>query len=95
MNRTPARQSRRAFLISKIQKRKVVAMSKIIKTGKPITATVVTIPPTTAPHVTTKRIGGTTYQVVVHFSKTSKETISDKISRIIQRETFIGKAAGQ
>lgn len=42
-----------------------------------------------------KRIGGTTYQVSVHFSKTSKETISDKITRLIQNETENGKAVGQ
>ena len=34
----------------------------------------------------TKKIGGTTYQVNVHFSKTSKETITDKILRLIKRE---------
>ena len=35
----------------------------------------------------TKRIGSTTYKVSVHFSKTSKETIDDKIIRLIARET--------
>ena len=68
-------------------------MSKIIKTGEPIMATVATMPPTTTRTIT-KRIGGTTYEVVVHFSKTSTETISDKITRLIGRESFIGKAAG-
>ena len=34
----------------------------------------------------TKKIGGTTYQVHVHFSKTSKETLTDKILRLIRRE---------
>ena len=29
----------------------------------------------------TKRIGSTTYKVSVHFSKTSKETMGDKIVR--------------
>jgi len=33
-----------------------------------------------------KRIGSTTYVVSVHFSKTSKETIEDKILRLIERE---------
>jgi hypothetical protein len=34
----------------------------------------------------TKRIGQTTYKVNVHFSETSKETMSDKIIRLIQNE---------
>jgi hypothetical protein len=34
----------------------------------------------------TKRIGSTTYKVNVHFSETSKETMSDKIIRLIERE---------
>lgn len=34
----------------------------------------------------TQRIGQTTYKVNVHFSETSKETIGDKIIRIIENE---------
>ena len=34
----------------------------------------------------TEKIGATTYEVTVHFSKTSKETISDKIQRLIQHD---------
>lgn len=41
----------------------------------------------------TQKIGKTTYVVGVHFSKTSKETINDKIERLIlndlQREKYI------
>ena len=33
-----------------------------------------------------KRIGSTTYQVSVYFSETSKETLEDKILRLIERE---------
>jgi hypothetical protein len=33
-----------------------------------------------------KQIGKTTYKVKVHFSKTSKETMSDKIKRMLQNE---------
>jgi len=33
-----------------------------------------------------KRIGSTTYVVSVHFSKTSKETMEDKILRLMERE---------
>ena len=34
----------------------------------------------------TKKIGSTTYKVSVHFSRTSKETVDDKIIRMIQNE---------
>jgi len=34
----------------------------------------------------TKRIGSTTYKVSVHFSETSKETMGDKIVRLIKSE---------
>jgi hypothetical protein len=34
----------------------------------------------------TKRIGQTTYKVNVHFSETSKETMSDKVVRLIRNE---------
>ena len=34
----------------------------------------------------TKRIGNTTYKVSVHFSGTSKETVNDKIFRLIQND---------
>jgi hypothetical protein len=33
-----------------------------------------------------KRIGNTTYKVNVHFSTTSKETMDDKIMRLIQND---------
>ena len=36
-----------------------------------------------APPVMIKKIGNTTYQVKIHFSTTSKETMSDKIKRLI------------
>ena len=45
----------------------------------------------TAPAIMQKRIGTTTYQVAVHFSKTSKETIKDKIMRLIKNDTANGK----
>jgi hypothetical protein len=37
------------------------------------------------PHLL-KKIGSTTYEVSIYFSKTSKETISDKILRLIKTE---------
>jgi hypothetical protein len=40
----------------------------------------------------TKRIGSTTYRVRVHFSETSKETMNDKIMRLIKNDS-VGKAA--
>ena len=33
-----------------------------------------------------KRIGSTTYMVSVYFSKTSRETMEEKILRLIERE---------
>ena len=42
----------------------------------------------------TKRIGSTNYRVNVHFSKTSRETINDKVLRLIKNDTN-GKAAGK
>jgi hypothetical protein len=39
------------------------------------------------PPTLTKRIGGTTYQVKVHFSKKSKETMDEKIKRMIEQES--------
>lgn len=36
-----------------------------------------------------KRIGNTLYQVNVHFSETSKETLTDKILRLIRNEKLV------
>lgn len=33
-----------------------------------------------------KRIGSTTYRVNVHFSSTSKDTMQDKLLRLMERE---------
>ena len=45
------------------------------------------------PSAFTKRIGSTTYNVSVHFSKTSKETMNDKIIRLIRNDDTIGRTA--
>jgi hypothetical protein len=37
-----------------------------------------------------KRIGSTTIEVTVHFSNTSKETLEDKLLRMIEREVSDG-----
>ncbi len=39
-----------------------------------------------------KRVGSTVYHVKVHFSQTSKETVQDKILRLIRNDTPDGKA---
>lgn len=39
------------------------------------------------PRSFTKRIGSTNYRVSVHFSKTSRETMNDKILRLIKNDT--------
>ena len=45
------------------------------------------------PVIMLKRIGSTTYQVAVHFSQTSRETMNDKVTRLINRE-LESEAAG-
>jgi hypothetical protein len=44
-------------------------------------------PPTRETGIFTKRIGSTNYQVSVHFSKTSRETMNEKIMRLIKNDT--------
>ncbi|MDR2560088.1 MAG: transposon-encoded TnpW family protein [Oscillospiraceae bacterium] len=34
----------------------------------------------------TRKINGIIYEVTIHFSKTSRETMNDKISRLIRNE---------
>jgi hypothetical protein len=45
--------------------------------------------PPDKPAVMLKRIGTTTYHVSVHLSATSKETMGDKITRMIRNETVV------
>ncbi len=42
--------------------------------------------PNAEPPALVKQIGKTTYKVRVHFSKTSRETMSDKIKRLLRYE---------
>ncbi len=42
----------------------------------------------------TRRIGSTVYRVGVHFSRTSKETLNDKITRLAKNDVS-GRAANQ
>jgi len=42
--------------------------------------------PKTEPAILTRKIGSTTYKIVVHFSEGSSETIDDKVLRLIKRE---------
>ena len=52
-----------------------------MNTGKTSTTATEAKPPNIV-----KRIGNTTYKVNVHFSTTSKETMGDKIMRLIQND---------
>ena len=66
-------------------------LSKSITTEDKDIASVMTPASDTAsqpdkPVIMLKRIGSTTYTVAVHFSETSKETMDDKIVRLIKRE---------
>ena len=45
-----------------------------------------TIERTDNPLRITKRIGSTTYKVSVHFSRTSRETMDDKLIRLIEKD---------
>ena len=38
------------------------------------------------PHKILKRIGSTNYEVSIHFSQTSKETVEDKLLRLMLRD---------
>jgi len=51
-------------------------------------------PPPRESGVFTKRIGSTNYRVNVHFSNTSRETMNEKIIRLIKNDAS-GKAAGK
>lgn len=55
--------------------------TRTMQTADPVPASA----PEDAPALV-KKIGRTTYVVSVHFSKTSTETMSDKIKRMIKRE---------
>ena len=37
-------------------------------------------------HILRRRIGSTTYNVGVHFSRTSRETLEDKILRLVRND---------
>ena len=39
----------------------------------------------------TKRLGSTTYHVVVHFNPDTKDTAGEKIARLVRNETMTGK----
>ena len=40
------------------------------------------------PAIMVKRIGSTTFRVIVHFSDTSRETVNDKILRLVKNEVI-------
>ena len=44
------------------------------------------VPETDTPPCVRKTIGRTTYVVKVHFSETAKETLEDKIKRLLREE---------
>jgi hypothetical protein len=51
-----------------------------------VTKTAVTMPAEAEPLILRKRIGSTTFLVTVRFSQTSKETMEDKLLRLIESE---------
>ena len=42
-----------------------------------------------------RRLGSTTYHVVVHFNPDTKDSASEKIARLVRNESAAGKAATQ
>ena len=48
---------------------------------------------TQEPYRFTKRIGSTNYKIAVHLSKSSRETMDDKIIRLIKNEAVSGRVA--
>ena len=42
-----------------------------------------------------RRIGSTNYRIAIHFSETSRETMDEKIIRLVKNESALGKAAGE
>jgi hypothetical protein len=44
------------------------------------------------PYRFTKRLGSTVYEVNVHFNQDAKETMNDKIMRLVRNEAARGKA---
>ena len=42
-----------------------------------------------------RKIGSTEYEVTIYFSRTSRETISDKIKRLIKNDMNINRKAVQ
>ena len=42
----------------------------------------------TGPFIMRRTISSTAYEVVVHFSETSRETLTDKILRLIRNEAW-------
>ena len=51
-----------------------------------VTAQAETVSAPAAPPEFKKKIGGTTYVVAVYFSRTSAETLEDKLLRLIESE---------
>ena len=59
----------------------------LFMSNKKITEDTTTAAPAKDAPALVKKIGRTTYIVRVHFSKTSRETMSDKIKRMLKNET--------
>ena len=65
-----------------VGKERIIIMNTINETNATRTADGGRIPEMT------KKVGNTTYEVHIHFSETSKETMTDKILRLIRNEAL-------
>ena len=52
-----------------------------------LTSTPAAVSPLTAKPDLVKNIGGTTFDIHIHFSETSRETFTDKVVRLIQNDS--------
>jgi uncharacterized protein YajQ (UPF0234 family) len=65
-------------------------MSKTNQTTQKAQRTNITITGKTITPQITRTIGGTTYRVSIYFSQTAKESMGDKIVRLIKSEALAG-----
>jgi len=60
-----------------------------MRTNTPTTATTTATPPRESRTIT-RRIGSTDFEIAVFFSETNKETLNDKLRRLIKSEAGKG-----
>jgi hypothetical protein len=77
------------------ESQKIFKMGGLLIETKILKQRIASHEPQQSPQQFRRQIGKNYYEVVVHFSNTSKENISDKISRLIRNEIANGTAVEQ